>query len=259
MLIGCGWEEATAYANDKGPTNHTFESIQEAFYAVTKPPQIERELEEIRLPSSCFKLKIGEERSKPFIGYLRVRGYPMACIDRYDLHGCVDPNPSPLSMAGRIVLPIRDERDRLIAYTGRSVVGHRIRYLTLPKEAPRRAIYNANLAIGGELLIPVEGPFDAMKLDIAAYLKGLRANAVATLGLSYTAEKVRILNSISRLYRTCVTTFDKGAIQEMMNFQRETPFDTLIGEVSAKDPGALTLAEAAQYIQQNIKKVSTPT
>jgi hypothetical protein len=88
----------------------------------------------------------------------------------------------------RIVLPYFMNGE-LVAWTGRAIARAEIRYLDLPLDeclVPiKETLYNHDAGIkGGSVLVVVEGPLDALKIDAFGFDLGVRAVALSTNSLS---------------------------------------------------------------------------
>jgi len=84
----------------------------------------------------------------------------------------------------RVLLPYVMEWE-LVAWTARAIADAKIRYLDLSKDEcvvePKQTLYNHDAAFaGGHTLLVVEGPFDALKLDLYGRDWGVRAVALST-------------------------------------------------------------------------------
>lgn len=81
------------------------------------------------------------------------------------------------TMAGRVVIPIHDEHDQLVAYAGRAIDGSEPKY-KLPTGFRKSAVlYNLHRVKAQEVIL-VEGFFDCMKV-----WQSLHPFAVALMGL----------------------------------------------------------------------------
>jgi DNA primase len=98
--------------------------------------------------------------------------------------------PGKGSMSGRVVIPIHNQADELVAYAGRSLDGSEPRY-KLPAGFRKSAeLFNLHRAIEAAErgLIVVEGFFDCMKVSQAGY-----PFVVALMGCSMSEEQERLL------------------------------------------------------------------
>lgn len=86
--------------------------------------------------------------------------------------------------SSRIVIPYYQDRE-LVTWTGRAITASKYRYLDLSVGEsllpPKETLYNHDAIYrGGKVLVLVEGPFDALKLDFYGKPWGVRAVALST-------------------------------------------------------------------------------
>ena len=95
-------------------------------------------------------------------------------------------------LAGRCVIPIRDEQGRLVAYAGRAVDGQEPKYRFPAGFRKSQVLFNLDRAIqtGGGNAIVVEGFFDALKVYQAGH-----PGVVALMGSSFSQRQSELLLS----------------------------------------------------------------
>jgi 5S rRNA maturation endonuclease (ribonuclease M5) len=95
-------------------------------------------------------------------------------------------------LAGRCVIPIRDEQGRLVAYAGRAVDGQEPKYRFPAGFRKSQVLFNLDRAIetGGNNAIVVEGFFDALKVHQAEH-----PAVVALMGSSFSQRQSELLLS----------------------------------------------------------------
>jgi DNA primase len=95
-------------------------------------------------------------------------------------------------LAGRCVIPIRDEQGRLVAYAGRAVNGEEPKYRFPAGFRKSQVLFNLDRAIetGGQNVIVVEGFFDALKVYQAGH-----PGVVALMGSSFSQRQSELLLS----------------------------------------------------------------
>jgi DNA primase len=93
-------------------------------------------------------------------------------------------------MSGRVVIPIHDERGRLIAYAGRSVDGREPRYRFPAGFFKSQVLFNFHraAAIPGDTVVAVEGFFDCLRVSQAGV-----ENVVALLGTELYQHPAQLL------------------------------------------------------------------
>jgi 5S rRNA maturation endonuclease (ribonuclease M5) len=92
-------------------------------------------------------------------------------------------------LAGRCVIPIRDENSRLVAYAGRAVHGEPPKYLFPAGFRKSHVLFNLDRAkhTSGSHVIVVEGFFDALKVHQAGH------PVVALMGTSFSQRQSELL------------------------------------------------------------------
>jgi DNA primase len=95
-------------------------------------------------------------------------------------------------LAGRCVIPIRDEKSRLVAYAGRAVDGEEPKYRFPAGFRKSQVLFNLDRAMQtcGRNVIVVEGFFDAMKVHQAGY-----PAVVALMGASFSQRQSELMLS----------------------------------------------------------------
>jgi len=94
-------------------------------------------------------------------------------------------------LAGRCVIPIRDEKRQLVAYVGRAVNGEEPKYRFPAGFRKSQVLFNLDRAMqtGGRNVIVVEGFFDALKVHQAGH------PVVALMGASFSQRQSDLLLS----------------------------------------------------------------
>ena len=95
-------------------------------------------------------------------------------------------------LAGRCVIPIRDEKGRLVAYAGRAVNGEEPKYRFPAGFRKSQVLFNLDRAMqtDGRNVIVVEGFFDALKVHQAGH-----PAVVALMGSSFSQRQSELLLS----------------------------------------------------------------
>jgi DNA primase len=93
------------------------------------------------------------------------------------------------SMSGRIVIPIHNQRGKLVAYAGRSIDGSEPRYKLPAGFHKSLELFNMNRVTGPKVVV-VEGFFDCMKVQRA----GFQAVALMGSSLSEAQEDLLVAN-----------------------------------------------------------------
>jgi len=93
-------------------------------------------------------------------------------------------------LAGRCVIPIRDQNSQLVAYAGRAVNGEEPKYRFPAGFRKSQVLFNLDRATGGNEVIVVEGFFDALKVHQAGH-----PAVVALMGSSFSQRQSELLLS----------------------------------------------------------------
>jgi DNA primase len=95
-------------------------------------------------------------------------------------------------LAGRCVIPIRDEKSRLVAYAGRAANGEEPKYLFPAGFRKSQVLFNLHQAVQtrSRNVIVVEGFFDALKIYQAGH-----PTVVALMGASFSQRQSELLLS----------------------------------------------------------------
>jgi DNA primase len=120
--------------------------------------------------------------------YLTQRGISTATARLFGM-GMYDGNGF---LAGRCVIPIRDEKSRLVAYVGRAVNGEEPKYRFPAGFRKSQVLFNLHRAMqtGDRNVIVVEGFFDALKVHQAGH-----PAVVALMGASFSQRQSELLLS----------------------------------------------------------------
>jgi DNA primase len=97
----------------------------------------------------------------------------------------------PGLMSGRVVIPIHDERGRLVAYAGRSVDGSQPRYRFPARFFKSQVLFNFHraAAVGSDIVVVVEGFFDCLRVSQAGF-----ESVVALLGTELYEHPAQLLH-----------------------------------------------------------------
>lgn len=224
--------------------------------ALMAPPAMSGSRKRLRLPET-FK-PIGELPSaRMYRGYLREdRGFTERQINRmssqYGMLYCTQG-----AFKGRIIFPVVCD-GRLVSWTGRSIYETAIlRYKAMSHEEekardegfPVPAVgpishyllwYDMLMDCDADTICLVEGPFDALKIDVLAYGAGVCATCFFTSGP--TGAQIELLHDLLPRFKHRVLLLDQGTLPNAIRIQRDLAgLGVRVRElVGVKDPGAIT-------------------
>lgn len=156
----------------------------------------------------------------------------------------------------RILLPYVVDWE-IVSWTARAISDARIRYLDLSKDEslvePKQTLYNHDAAFdGGQVLLVVEGPFDALKLDLYGRDWGVRAVALSTNSIS--DQQIYLLEEASINFDRVLVMMDNagqlGVVDSMRMKERLSQIHNLgftPVPYGRKDGGDLLPAEVINY------------
>lgn len=228
--------------------------------SISDPAPVVRSL---RLPAG-FELIENRGRSRYHYAYLaETRGFGDAVDDLIeDYLLCYSKTDE---QRDRIVLPYIEE-GALVAWTGRAIgTTTSIRYKDLEVDlcaVPiKDTLYNHDAAITkGRILVVVEGPFDALKLDFFGKDLGVRAVALSTNSIS--DEQIYILEEACVNFDRLVFLMDQkksglGIVDSMRMKHRVSTIRNASTETvpkGLKDAGAMTPQQALEFSQYLIQR-----
>ncbi|HEY8541946.1 MAG TPA: DNA primase, partial [Pseudothermotoga sp.] len=159
---------------------------------------------------------------------------------------------------GRIVIPIKDDLGRIIAFGGRSIDNREPKYLNSPEtnyfskrstlfllDRARKAIKSVNF------VVITEGYFDA----IAFHRAGV-TNAVAVLGTNLSKEHLSKLGSLTKNVILCFDTDEAGQRATLKSLKTliDMSFDVAVALFQEKDPDEVFRTEGSENLKKVLKK-----
>lgn len=195
--------------------------------------------------------------------------YTSKVVSRYKLLACLTG-----AFKDRIIMPIFMDR-KLVCWTSRSIHKEaQVRYMSLPDKEPEVAgyldiagecglatvnvkstLYNYDLCNkGGKLLLVVEGPLDAMKIDCVGWRHGVRC--VGMFNTAASQEQVFLLKDLSRLYSRVLVILDPGFVVDAVDAASKigkntvaVAFESLPVPKYAEDLGSLKMMDAIKLVE----------
>jgi DNA primase len=183
-MDNCSPYEAAVKLNGWYPEGVTPASVEsgrtEREQTSTTPPS-----EEMNRPLA-FELK-----GIAYCDYLKQRGITEETAEHFG----VGLFPGKGSMAGRVVIPIRNEQGQLIAYAGRSLDGSEPKYRLPAGFHKSGVLYNLqNIGEQVDCVCVVEGFFDTFNVHQAGF-----PNVVALMGRTLSDEQAKLLERFPKI------------------------------------------------------------
>lgn len=182
------------------------------------------------------------------VTYLNNRGVSLG--DFYALGGRYGSSSGQNELAWRVTLPVETPQLEVVGVTGRHVGTSSLRYLTLPKGGAAGLVGCSWREDTSSLLAVVEGPFDAVKLQIAARTAKLPVDVVAILGEAGAAERLHYVRQLSRQYEHTAFVLDDASYAGSVKFAQDMPGPASAHLCGAKDPGSLTNKRAQEFLRE---------
>lgn len=180
--------------------------------------------------------------------YLALRGVSLG--DFHQLGGRYGGNNHDDPLAWRVTLPVETCEGKLVGITGRHVGASTLRYLTLPKGGSTGLVGCRWAEPSSSILIVAEGPFDALKLQIAARVAGLPIDVVAILGQAGAKDRIAQVHQLSTRYEHVAWALDDASYAVSVKFAQQMPRQATAHLCGAKDPATLSQSAAIQFLQR---------
>ncbi len=210
-LLGVGIAQARAVAAAYSVTDP--DSLDAALALLTGTSDSPKPVQGYEVPLHLydeFKPITSRGTGRKYWDYLAARGFHQVdqLVKDYDLLYTTTGR-----WKDRIIIPLVQQGE-LIGWTARAIVN--------PIEAPRydssserikQTVFNEDeLQAGGDLLVVVEGPFDAIKVDY--YGRWFGARATCGFGTSLSMDQIAILWGLRRKFRKVLILFDQGTVDQ---------------------------------------------
>lgn len=163
----------------------------------------------------------------------------------------------------RIIIPNRID-GKLVNWTARSIYSTAaVRYLSLSDfqgatTSIKRCVYNSDALLrGGGILLVVEGPFDALKVDFYGSRFGVRATCL--FNKKATMTQLGYLGELANVFTKIVPMFDQGELldqRDLLDQLSWLPNDSLAEWTCpshVKDPGDLSPNDVRALCNQLIE------
>lgn len=218
-LLGCSIDQARRLVG--GATYLPADLLGQVQEQLSEPTM--RESQPLKLPKEFLALS-DRPTARPYVAYLRRRGFSdkqIARLDKdYSIRYCTRG-----SFGGRIIFPVYYSGE-LVTWVGRSISPNaELRYKRLTTDPEKAKKDGTPVAAGStrgvllwfdelmnsdaDAIILVEGPFDALKVDVLGKRRGIRATCFFTAAPS--EDQVGLLHDLLPRFRRRFLLPDKDA------------------------------------------------
>ena len=242
-ILKCSWGRAKDIVRTfGGELSVTTDDLEEAISRLVKGKQVERsEVFHVEQVWRGFRRVWTDLGGEPYIHYLAARGIedPRRFAETFDLRFALTGKWSK-----RLLIPIYDlGGNNVIAWTGRAIGNAEIRYLSSKDSdnafRPNDTVYAPPGGYNGEVLVVLEGPFDALKLEWYAREMGVRATCMFSLTMN--SGQIAALTRLAKMFRRVILMLDRGEYFKALRLAEKIPVDHLEVRdlVEAKDVGEM--------------------
>jgi hypothetical protein len=218
--------------------------------AAAMNPASKRSDHVLQLPSEFKPIARNKVMARPYVNYLRGRGFEDFDIFRFtNRHGICFAQQGP--QAGRIVFPVYFE-ERLVSWVGRTVSNKsmlRYKALGTDEEDDPRALgplpdfllwYDDLLEVDADTIVFCEGPFDALKIWTLGREEGIVATCFFTSGPSEL--QIDLAHDVCPRFKRRYMMLDRGALPAAIKACRRMAsldIEAIEPPRGFKDPGEL--------------------
>lgn len=260
-LLGCSYNQAKMIEQQYSQADpEDLDSALAALQAQDTPDKAPTRRGPLVMPSD-FKDLTKKGTQARFYNYLKRRGYkrPIELCKLYNLKVATTGK-----WKDRIIIPIYMDGE-LVSWTSRAIIKpvNAPRYLALSEEQGGLinvfdALYNWDeLQEGGDLLLIVEGPFDAINVDYRLFdmMDDIKVGVTCTFGTSMSDEQAFMLASVAKKFRKGVLLYDTGATEAIFRAKEllgHTKITCGFLPDDVEDPGDMTSSQVSTLIRQHI-------
>lgn len=207
-----------------------------------------------------FGLGYSDKTGGGLYRYMKTKGYPDELLKESGLFTYDEKRGVYDKFWNRVMFPILDRNNRVIAFGGRVMGEAKPKYLNSPETAifdKSRNLYGLNFIHGRQEkgIILCEGYMDVIALHQAGF-----TNAVASLGTSFTEGHASVLKRYTELVYLCYDSDGAGvkAAMRAIPMLKEAGIRTRVIDMRPyKDPDEFIKAESAEEFKERIKKAKT--
>lgn len=257
-LLNCSYQAAELLAQQYSQADpSSIDSISNPFERADKATDKPTKGKRLAMPPE-FRQISPKGTTLRFYKYLTDRGFNdvTGLCDIYKLR-CANTG----NFKDRIIIPIFI-KNKLVSWTSRAL-GKTInapRYLALSEEKGGlvnvfHTLWNYDdLQIGGDLMIIVEGPFDALKLDF--YGAEMGATTTCTFGTAMSVEQGLMIREIAKKFKRRILLYDPGEVESIFLAQEKligSGVDTVsLNDIipDVEDPGAMSKKQVRKLVKK---------
>lgn len=258
-LLNCSFNQAKILAQQYSAADP--ESLDEAIAALMAGEQADKRPDratELRFRGEFSPIKAKGSTSR-FYSYLERRGFGDGTADLCKLYNLRCANTGRFK--DRVIIPIY-QGGKLVSWTSRAI-GKNVeaaRYLALSEDQGGlvnvfHTIWNWDeLKHGGDLLIIVEGPFDALKVDFYGW--ELNTCATCTFGTAMSEEQAMMIAEVAKGFEKAVLLYDAGATESIFRAKgllEHTKVECGFLPPDVEDPGEMSRKQVRKFIRGYLK------
>lgn len=207
-----------------------------------------------------FGLGYAEKNSGVLYRFMKSKGYPDAVLKETGLFTYDEKRGAYDKFWNRVMFPILDRNNRVIAFGGRVMGDAKPKYLNSPETLvfdKSRNLYGLNFIHGkqSEGLIICEGYMDVIALHQAGF-----TNAVATLGTAFTSQHSSLLKRYTDLVYLCYDSDGAGvkAAMRAIPMLKEAGIRVKVIDMKPyKDPDEFMKGLSPEAFRERIEKAKT--
>lgn len=266
-LLGVSYEEAASRLGVSGTDLPSDQDLLGTLLRAMSPStQVTAKPAKLNFPTSFkrFKFINGQPQGQAnlFVDYLVDRSYAITQVEwltqRYRLRYCMNG-----LFAYRVIIPVYDAEENLITWTARTISSdpNKVRYMTLTTQEDAAKQYGMTPAIepisnmllnepgllSGELLLVVEGAFDAFKINCVT-----DADATCLFGKAISDKQTDKLFDLADRYEKKVLLLDRdAALDGFATVERLRPvgFVSVVLPKPWKDPDSMPDRELKKFVE----------
>lgn len=207
-----------------------------------------------------FGLGFSDKNSGELYRYMKQKGYPDAVLKETGLFTYDEKRGAYDKFWNRVMFPILDRNNRVIAFGGRVMGDAKPKYLNSPETLvfdKSRNLYGLNFVHGKQTdgILICEGYMDVIALHQAGFTK-----AVASLGTALTSQHCSLLKRYTDLVYLCYDSDGAGikAAMRAIPMLKEAGISVKVIDMRPyKDPDEFIKALSAEEFQKRIDKAKS--